>query len=674
MLKNKIGAVIIALVVIACCALTASAEDVYIAGPSVQLTPSASSPGPKDATPNTKAANAAVLTSLPFADKSDFEDANRGLIEAAPAGLIIRDPKGNAIYDLNQYSFQTKSADSPDTVNPSLWRQSRLNLAAGLFKVTDHIYQVRGYDLSNITFIEGKTGYIVIDPLISAETAKAALDLLYKNVGKKPVVAVIYTHSHVDHWGGVKGVVDEADVKSGKVRIIASQGFLEEAVSENILAGNAMTRRAAYMYGNLIPKGPKGQVDAGLGKTASQGSVTIIEPNDIIKKTGETRTIDGVKIIFHYTPNTEAPTEMNFYFPQYKALCIAENCTHTLHNLYTLRGTKVRDAKAWSYFLDEALQLYGDKTDVMFASHHWPCWGQDKVTSMLKSQRDLYKYIHDQTLRLANEGYNMTEIAEMIELPAPLAKAWYNRGYYGSLNHDVKAVFQRYLGWFDGNPANLHPLPPVEASKKYVEYMGGAAAVIEKAKTDFVNGEYRWVAEALNHVVFADPTNKDARELEADALEQLGYQAESGPWRNFYLTGARELREGAQKVPLMISPDVIQAMPVDMLLDYLSIRLNGPKAAGLLIKFNWVFTDSKEDYAVTIENSVLVYQKGKVLKDADTTITLKRSTLNDIINAKTTFKAEVASGNIVIAGDKTKFGEMLALLDTFDTSFKIVDR
>ncbi|MCX5716201.1 MAG: MBL fold metallo-hydrolase [Candidatus Omnitrophica bacterium] len=631
---------------------------------------------PKDAAAKTKEVNAAALTTLLFNNKEDFEDANRGFI-AQEQSTVIKDAKGSVVWDLDVYSFLASDAPVPDTVNPSLWRQARLNLIHGLFKVTDHIYQVRGYDLSNISFVEGKKGYIVIDPLVSAEVAKAALELLYKHAGKKPVVAVIYTHSHIDHWGGVKGIVSEEEVRSGKVKIIASQGFLEEAISENVLAGNAMSRRAMYMYGNLLPKGAKGQVDAGLGKVASQGAVTIIPPTDIIKKTGETRTIDGVKIVFHYTPNTEAPTEMNFYFPQFKALCIAENCTHTLHNLYTLRGAKVRDAKSWSYFLSEAIELFGDKTDVMFASHHWPRWGQDRIVDMLKKQMDLYKYIHDQTLRLANHGYNMDEIAEMLQLPDGLAKEWYNRGYYGSLSHDVKAVYQRYLGWFDGNPANLNPLPPIEAGKKYVEYMGGSAAVLEKAKAAFENGEYRWVAQVLNHVVFAEPGNLEARSLEADALEQLGYQAESGPWRNFYLTGAMELRSGIPAIVSTLtssSPDVIKAMPIDMFLDYLSVRLNGPKAAGKTIKINLNFKDARKQYAITLENSVLNYTEGKQLKDADETITLSRAALNEILTGRAAFEDKVKSGEIIVTGEKTKFKEILSLLDNFNPAFKIVDR
>lgn len=631
---------------------------------------------PNDASDFTRKTNEKVLKNLPFNDKHDFEDAQRGFIAKLPS-TIIRDAKGNVVWDMDQYSFLDREGEIPGTVNPSLWRQAQLNNFHGLFKVTDHIYQVRSYDLANISFVEGATGYIVIDPLTSAETAKAALELLYQNVGKKPVVAVIYTHSHVDHWAGVKGVVSEEDVNAGKVRIIASAGFLEHAVSENVSAGNAMGRRALYMYGALLPKGPKGQVDAGLGKTISTGSVTMIVPTDIISKTGTEMTIDGVKIVFQYTPGTEAPTEMNFYFPQFRALCMAENCSHTMHNLYTLRGAQVRDAKAWHHFLEEAVDLFGDKTDVVFVSHHWPKWGKENFIPWMKKQADLYKYVHDQTLHLANQGYTMLEIADKLKLPEDLEKEWFNRGYYGSLSHDTKAVYQKYLGWFDGNPADLDPLPPTEASKRYIEYMGGADTVLAKARNAYEKGDYRWVAEVVNHVVFADPGNREARELQADTLEQLGYQAESGPWRNFYLTGARELRNGVKPSPLtLVSGDVLKAMTIDMIFDYMAICLNGPKASGKNIKINWNFTDTKEQYVLTLENATLSHWEGKQAKDADTTITLKRSTWNDIIsaapNVKGVVESKLMSREIAIESSKLKMLELMAMMDKFDFWFNIV--
>ena len=635
----------------------------------------AAAPGPKDATSQTKELNNGFYKLMPFADQEDFADAKRGLIDE---GLSKISASGkNTVWDLDQYSFLDGDKAAPDTINPSLWRQAKLNMIHGLFKVADHIYQVRGYDLANISFVETKNGIIVIDPLTSSETAKAALELLYKHIGVKPIKAVIYTHSHIDHWAGIKGVISEEDVASGRVKVIASQGFLDEAISENVTAGNAMTRRAAYMYGNLLPKGPQGQVDAGLGKTVAEGTVTIIPPTDIIAQTGQKMNIDGVDIIFQYTPNTEAPTEMNFYFPQYRALCIAENCVHTLHNIYTLRGTKVRDAKAWAFFLNEAIDLFGGRSDVMFASHHWPRWGKDRIIGMLKDQRDAYKYIHDQTLRLANEGYNMDEIAEKVKLPDTLAKEWYDRGYYGSVSHDCKAVFQRYLGWFDGNPANLDPLPPVAAGKKYVEYMGGSAAIIARAKKDFARGNYRWVAQVLNHLVFAEPKNQAARNLEADALEQLGYQAESGPWRDFYLTGALELRLGVRPMPAgagSSGADVLKAMPLDMIFDFMAVRLNGPKAAGKTVRINWKFTDLKKDYLLALENSVLNYFPNRQSDKADATITLSRATLNDILLGRSTFIKKIMSKEISVKGNVLKLHQLMGLLDNFNPSFKIVDR
>jgi alkyl sulfatase BDS1-like metallo-beta-lactamase superfamily hydrolase len=525
-----------------------------------------------------------------------------------------------------------------------------------------------------MTLIEGDTGVIVIDPLISVETAQAGLELYRKHRGPKPVVAVIYTHSHVDHWGGVKGVTTVDDVKAGKVPILAPAGFLEHATSENVFAGTAMARRAVYMYGALLPKGEKGQVDAGLGKTTSLGLTTLIPPTDTITATGEKRVIDGVEIVFQMAPDTEAPAEMLFYFPQFRALCAAEDMTHTLHNLYTIRGAQVRDAKAWWKAVNQARDLFGDKTDVVFASHHWPKWGNDKVDAFLRNQRDLYKYIHDQSLRLMNHGYTMTEVAEMMVLPDSLGKEWYNRGFYGTLNHDAKAVYQRYLGWYDGNPAHLHPLQPEDAAKKYVAYMGGSEAVIAKAKADYDNGEYRWVAEVMSHVVFAEPDNVAARNLEADALEQLGYQAESGPWRNAYLVGAFELRNGLPPASAVktTNADVVSALTTELYFDYMGIRLNGPKAEGKTAVINWDFTDTGEKYAMNLENCALTYSGGKQAPNADVTLTLARTTLDAITVGQLTFGQAIAEGKLKIDGDAAKLNEMLALMDNFDPMFNIV--
>src|SRR5450759_5058869 len=480
-------------------------------------------------------------------------------------------------------------------------------MAHGLFKVTDRIYQVRGHDLSVISFIDADKGWIVIDPLISTETAKASLDLVLQNVKSKPVTAVIYTHSHIDHFGGVKGVVSEEDVRSGDVRVIAPEGFLEAAVSENVIAGDAMGRRAGYMYGSLLPKGPRGQIDAALGKTTSSGTISLIEPTDYISETGSTMKVDGIDLEFQVTPGTEAPAEMNFFFPGMSALCMAENCSHNLHNLLTLRGAQVRDARAWSHYLCEAIELYADKADMVFTSHHWPVWGRDDLVRYMARQRDMYRYLHDQTVRLMNSGYTGIEIAEMMELPPSLSREWYNRGYYGSVSHNVKAVYQRYMGWFDGNPANLHPLPPVESGRRYVEFMGGAESLLSKAKAAFDAGEYRWVAQVVNHLVFADPDNEEARALQADALEQMGYQSENATWRNFYLTGAMELRDGvAPAVSASESgTDIIKSLSPDMILDYMAIHVDPEKAAGKSIAVGVDFTDTGQQFVLTLENSVL---------------------------------------------------------------------
>lgn len=634
-----------------------------------------SNPGalePKSAEPITQEKNAAVLQELPFANKDDFSDAQRGFIGTVP-NLVIKNKEGRVIWDLRDYHFLSQDT-APPTVNPSLWRQAQLNMNNGLFKVTDRVYQVRGFDLSNIGIIEGDHGLIVIDPLISAETAKAAMDLYFQHRPKKPVVAVIYTHSHVDHYGGVKGVVNEQDVKSGKVKILAPEGFLKDAVSENVYAGNAMSRRATYMYGALLPKNTQGQVDGGLGKTTSLGTVTLIPPTDIITKTGEKRNIDGVEIIFLMAPNTEAPAEMLMYFPQFRALGSAEDATHTLHNLYTLRGAQVRDPVAWWKALNEVITLFGDKTDVIFAQHHWPMWGQQKILTFLEKQRDMYKYLNDQSLHLMNQGYTMTELGNKMTLPASLANEWYNRDYYGSVNHDSKGVYQKYLGWYDSNPAHLNPLPPVEASKKYVEFMGGADAVIEKARESYQKGDYRWVAEVLNHVVFADPTNQTAKNLEADALEQLGYQSENPTWRNEYLMGAYELRRGVPNASgtEAASPDTLKAMPLDMFFDYLGIRLNSAKADGKIIRLNWNFPDTKQKYVVTLENSVLVYSANKELTNPDATITLNRSTFDDINLGKMTFAQGIEKGVVKIKGDSNKVKELFSYFDNFPPMFNIV--
>jgi len=614
----------------------------------------------KDATEATRAAHATTTQRLPPDDGHDFELARRGFIATIPDAAVP------GAWSMAPFAFLDD--ERPETVNPSLWRQAKLNALHGLFKVTEGVYQVRGFDLSNITFIEGDRGFVVIDPLISAEPAAAALKLMREHRGDKPVTAVIYTHSHVDHYGGIRGVVAPDDIAAG-LQIVAPQGFLQAAVSENVLVGNAMGRRATYMYGALLPRDGKGHVDAGLGKTVSTGSVSLVPPTISVCETGTRLTLDGVEIVFQVTPDTEAPAEMNFFFPKLRALCMAENCTCHLHNLYTPRGAQVRDAKAWSFYIDEALGLFGAETQVMFASHHWPRWGAGEVASFLKKQRDLYKFVHDQTLRMANHGLNATEIGERLRLPPTLEAEWHTRGYYGTLNHNAKAVYQRYLGWFDGNPANLHRHPPEAAGRRYVDLAGGPEALLAKARTAYEAGDYRWVAELASHLVFADPDNMAARELEADALEQMGYQAESGPWRAFYLTGAMELRNPRppSAAPRQGAAGQLRALPADQLLDALSVRLNGETAGAAEIAFTLLFEDTGEQFAVRVENAVLHHRPGGGGPEAR----LKRATLIGLVIGETTLAAAQAEGAVSGPG-AAELAQLLPLLDRFDFWFEIV--
>lgn len=628
---------------------------------------------PKDATEATRAANDALLTQLPFDDTSDFDDAKRGLIAPLPAD-VIQGPGGNPIWNPQQYGFIAEGAETPATVNPSLWRQSQLINISGLFEVTEGLYQVRNYDLSNMTIIEGTEGITIVDPLVSAETAKAALDLYRQHRGDKPLKAVIYTHSHVDHYGGVRGIVDEADVTSGAVKIYAPEGFLEAAVAENVMAGTAMSRRASYMYGNLLKADPKGQVGAGLGTTTSAGTVTLIPPTNIVTETGQKEVIDGLTYEFLMAPGSEAPSEMLWYIEEKKAIQTSEDATHTLHNTYSLRGAKIREPLPWSKYLNEALTMWGDEAEIIFAQHHWPTWGNDNVRELLSKQRDLYRFINDQTLHMVNQGKTMREIAEAFKLPDSLATFWANRGYYGSVYHDVAATYVLYLGWFDGNPSTLHELPPVEASKRYVEFMGGADAVMEKAKKSYDEGDYRWVAEVVNHVVFADPDNQAAKNLVADALEQQGYQAESGPWRNFYLTGAKELREGVTELPTpnTASPDTVRAMSLDLFFDYLGVRLNSQKAGDAKLTFNFDFGEKDGKYLIQLENGVLNNTAALQADNADATITLTRDSLNGIVLGETTLDKAVADGSVKVTGDNAKLGQLVSMLDNFEFWFNIV--
>ncbi|MDM2895901.1 MBL fold metallo-hydrolase [Citrobacter sp. Cpo030] len=635
--------------------------------------PALAQEGAKDATAQTKSANDALYGQLPFTDKTDFMNAHKGFIAPLPSELI-KGKQGNVVWDPQQYAFIKEGEKAPDTVNPSLWRQSQLINIGGLFQVTDGVYQIRNLDLSNMTIMEGKEGITVIDPLVSAETAKVGMDLYYKNRGKRPVVAVIYTHSHVDHYGGVRGVIDEADVKSGKVKVYAPAGFMKEAVSENIMAGNAMSRRASYMYGNLLKPDAKGQVGAGLGTTTSAGTVTLIEPTNYITHTGQKEVIDGLTYDFMMAPGSEAPSEMLWYVEEKGMIEAAEDVTHTLHNTYSLRGAKIRDPLAWSKYINDVIGRWGGKANIIIAQHHWPTWGNENVVKLMKSQRDMYRYINDQTLRMANQGLTRDEIAANFKLPSGLEKSWASRGYYGSVSHDVKATYVFYLGWFNGNPATLNELPPVDAAKKYVDYMGGADAIMQKAKTDYAQGNYRWVAQVTNNIVFADPSNREARNLEADALEQMGYQAESGPWRNFYLTGAQELRNGVVKgaTPNTASPDTVKAMSPEMFFDYLAVHINGEKAANAQAVFNVDLGADSGKYKLELENGVLNHSADTQASNADASISLNRATLNKIILKEESLKQAEEKGDVQISGNHAKLDEFLGYLDSFDFWFNMV--
>lgn len=618
--------------------------------------------------------NAAARGLLNFSDRRDFERASRGRLAQLDPPVIVGST-GNALWDLGQYDFL--DADPPPEVNPSLWRQAQLNRIHGLFEVCDGIYQVRGYDLSNVSFVRTDTGWIVIDPLTVAETAAAARALVDRHFGQRPIVAIIYTHSHVDHYGGVRGIVTDDEVAGGAVRVIAPAGFLDAAITENVIAGPAMTRRAMYMYGVLLPKGINGHVDAGLGKGVPLGSGGLIAPTESIEQTGTELTVDGVRIEFQLTPGTEAPAEMNFYFPDHRAVCMAENCAATMHNVYTPRGAEIRDALAWSRYINDALELFVDRADVAFASHHWPRWGHADIEGWLTGQRDTYRYLHDETMRMANHGMTALEIAEVMRLPPALASEFFNRDYYGTVSHNVKAVYQRYLGWFDANPANLHPLPPVETAAKVVEYMGGADAVLARARADFDAGEYRWVAQVVNNIVFADPSNRVARLLQAAALEQLGYQAESGPWRSFYLTGAHELRNGTPSVPGLRAAaqiDVLRAMTPEMVLDNCAIKLNGPRAVAedVRLSFDVSFTDADAHYRVAVANGVLSYGTRRA-GAADADVRTSVLALVKVAGAASSVDLEIADGGLAIGGNRDAFDRFVALLDQFDLFFPIIE-
>jgi alkyl sulfatase BDS1-like metallo-beta-lactamase superfamily hydrolase len=604
---------------------------------------------------------------LPFGDTSDFEAADRGFIGALEPCVVTADD-GTVVWDNDVYDFLT-AGSSPTTVHPSLWRQSQLCAKQGLYEVVEGIYQVRGLDLSNISFIEGDTGIIVIDPLVSTQTAAAALGLYRAHRGNRAVTAVIYTHSHVDHFGGVLGVTTQADVDAGRVAIIAPEHFTAHAVQENVYAGTAMGRRAGYMYGAVLARGPQGQVGCGLGQTPSLGEVALIVPTVDIRETGETHTFDGVEIEFQMAPGTEAPAEMHFYFPRHRALCMAENATHNLHNLLTLRGALVRDPRAWAGYLTEAIDEFADRTDVVFASHHWPTWGQAAIVEFLSLQRDMYAYLHDQTLRQLNQGYTGIEIAENFQMPPALDKAWHTHGYYGSVSHNVKAVYQRYMGWFDGNPARLWAHPPEAAGPRYVEAMGGLDRVTEIARKAFEDGDFRWAATLLDHAVFTDEHHPEARRLYADTLEQLAYGAENATWRNFFLSGATELREGKFGTPTQsASPSIMAQLTPEQIFDTFAINLNGPRAWHLDVSLDITFLDTSANYRVTVRNGVLVYRK----RPADGSTAQATIRLANKLRLLAFAIDDADSPGLEVSGDTDALPTVLAAMDRPDPDFNIV--
>jgi alkyl sulfatase BDS1-like metallo-beta-lactamase superfamily hydrolase len=649
----------------------AASLAIACAAPAPRPAPDEGPPDAVGATPATAATRAAnaEFSKLPLGDPADLEDAQRGLL-AQESELVIEGEHGR-VWDTGTFAFL--DGQPPASVNPSLWRQALLNDIHGLFEVTTGIYQVRGYDVSNMTIIEGETGWIVVDPLTAKETAAAAWQLVERELGRKPINAVIFTHSHLDHFGGIEGVISQRELAEREVPVIAPARFLEEAASENVLAGIAMLRRAQFMYGARLPVGERGHVDTGLGKAPALGTVGLAVPTIEVGETPTTLTIDGVRFVFQYTPESEAPAEMTFYLPARRAFCSAEIVTHTMHNVLTLRGAKVRDALKWSGYIDEALVRFGE-ADVMFASHSWPIWGNERVRDYLAKQRDAYKYIHDQTLRLANSGATPREIAAQLELPSTLAAEFGNRGYYGTVSHNSRAVYQWYFGWYDGNPANLDPLPPADAGAKYVEFMGGADALLAKAQASFDAGDYRWAATVLDHLVFAEPDHRAARELLARCYDQLGYRAESGPWRDVYLSGAYELRHGEPEgTRTSGAAQLLRYTPLPRFFDSMAARLNGPKADGVNLAVNFVFTDEKESYRLWIENAVLHHRRiDKPDRNADVTVRMTKGMLVRMALGQAGLRQLIFGREISVDGSRADLLKFFSLLDAPDPNFAIV--
>lgn len=621
-------------------------------------------------TRHTKAVLDAARETLDLADPVDFEQATRGLIARAEPLRVTTDD-GTVVWDSSRYTFM--DGEAPDSVHPSLWRQAKLNNLHGLYQVTEGIYQVRGHDLSNMTLIEGASGWIVVDPLTSRETAASAIALANKHLGERPIRALIFTHSHIDHFGGAQAILTREQAASGEIPIVAPEGFMEEATSENIIAGVAMGRRAGFMYGRYLPRNERGHVGSGLGKSPAFGSMGILAPNTLISQTPQTLVLDGVDFVFQFAPESEAPAELTFAIPSRKAFCGAEVVSRNMHNLYTLRGAKVRDALGWSRYIDEMRSLYQD-ADVYFGSHHWPIWGQDAIQEFLIHQRDLYKYIHDQTVRLFNAGYTPLEIAEQLALPESLATAFYNRGYYGTVRHNARAVYQNYLGWYDANPANLNPLPPKDAGARYVELMGGADQVVGAAQRAFDDGEYRWTAELLNHVVFTQPNHETATQLLAKTYDQLGYQSESGPWRDVYLSAAYELRHGGPEKGLDLAKfaGVLEQTPVHRFFDSMAVRLDADAADGEVMTVNIHFTDIDEHYTLTLSNAVLHYRRTQTGEPADATLNLTHPLFVRMLTGQAGIRETLFSDALSVDGSAMDLVRFFALFDKPDGTFNVV--
>ncbi len=623
---------------------------------------------PLDPSETTVQRHAEALASLPADDGSDAANAARGLVTAAPSDLQISDEEGRVLWSLAEYGF-LESPEAPESVHPALWRLARLNMNAGLFEVAEGIYQVRGYDISNMTLIEGDEGVIVVDPLVSPECAAAALALYREARGERKVTAVLHTHSHVDHFGGISGVVSEGD----EVPVWAPAGFTDAAVSENVIAGSVMVRRAAYMYGSNLERGPRGQVDVAIGKGVSTGRPSLMAVTNDVTETGQQATIDGVLFEFQMVPETEAPAELNFFLPERGALCVVETATQVLHNILTIRGAQVRDALWWSQCLNESIELFAGRTEVLFAGHNWPTWGKQQLTEFLSAQRDLYRLLHDQTIRLAGEGFNGEEIAERIELPASLAALWHTRGAYGSLRHNARGVYQRYFGVYDGNPVNLDPLAPSDAGSRYVEAVGGAERALEIAAQALASGDERWAATLAGDVVFAEPENAAARELQAAAFEQLGYQTENATWRNAYLTGASELRHGVSSESLRAqAPDIVRALPTGQLFDAMGTRINAERAAANDLIVAWNFTDIDEQWTLRVTNGALSTVAGRLDEKAAAVVTTTRATLNSLILQEIDAIEAFSSGAISVDGDPMALAGFLGLLDDPPHDFPIV--